>query len=241
MWILAKILVWLIDCQRGRVCVINRLMTFLFLSLLFLFYHIFAYIELTPIDYYPTFAIKFMHCPVKDASLLMSVFFGTHCAGRFLGVPLSFVLRTRTMIIINLILTTIACVVLLPVQSLSELLWISAALSGIAVATTYATTVLWTAESVAISGQVASIVVAGGSFGSVIQPQIVGRLFEVPAAGGPMSMVYLLVTAALVHIVLFVCMLVFVAQCFTGRHFPEQRLQETVVSVPMTTQTLVEH
>ena len=211
-------------------------MTFLFLSLLFLFYHIYAYVELTPIAYFPTFAIKFMHWPVKDASLLMSVFFGTHCAGRFLGVPLSFVLRPRTMIIINLILTTIAYVILLPVQSLPKLLWASAALSGIGMATTFATTVLWTAESVAISGRVASIVVAGVSSGSIVKPQIVGRLFDIPAAGGPMSMVYLLVTAAVLHIVLFVCMLVFVARCITGR----QRLQETVGGVPMTEQTLVE-
>jgi len=217
------------------VCCANRLMTFLFFSLLFMFYHIYAYVELTPIDYFATFAIKFMHWPVKDVSLLMSVFFGNHCAGRFLGVPLSFVLRPRTMIFINLILTTIAYVILLPVQSLSELLWVSAALSGLGMATTYATAVLWTAESVAISGRVASIVVAGGSFGSVIQPQIVGRLFEVPAAGGPMSMVYVLVGAALVHIVLFVCMLVFVARCLTGRHHPDQRLQEITVGVPMDT------
>jgi len=211
-------------------------MTFLFLSLLFLFYHIYAYIEMTPIAYFPTFAIKFLHWPVKDASLLMSVFFGTNCAGRFLGILLSFVLRPRTMIIINLIVTTIAYVILLSVQSLSKLLWASAALSGIGMATTFATTVLWTAESMVFSGRVASIVVAGFSFGNVVQPQIVGRLFEIPAVGGPMSMVYFLITAALVHIILFVCMLVFAARCLTGR----QLLRETVVGVPMTSQTLVE-
>jgi len=208
-----------------------------FLSLLFLFYHIYAYVELTPIAYFPTFAIKFLHWPVKDASRLMSVFFGTNCAGRFLAIPLSFILRPRTMIIINLILTTIAYFILLPVQSLSKLLWASAALSGIGMATTFGSTVLWTAESVAISGRVASIVVAGLSLGSVVQPQIVGRLFEVPAVGGPMSMVYVLITAVLLHIVLFACMLVFVARCFTGR----QLIQATVVGVPMTTQTLVEN
>ena len=50
----------------------HRLMTFMFLMLLFLFYHIYAYIELTPIDYFPTFAIKFLNWPVNDVSLLMS-------------------------------------------------------------------------------------------------------------------------------------------------------------------------
>jgi len=206
-------------------------MTYIFLSLLFLFYHIFAYVELTPMEYLPTFAIKFMRWPVSEVSLLMSIFFGTHCAGRFLGVPLSFVLRPRTMIIVNLFLTTAACCILLSMQRLPELLWASAALFGIGMATTYATAVLWTAESVTVSGRVASIVVGGGSFGSVIQPQIVGRLFDVPAAGGPMSMVYVLITASLVHTVLFVCMLLFVARC---------HVRETVVSVPTSSPTLVE-
>jgi len=127
------------------------------------------------------------------------------------------------MIIINLFLTTIAYIILLPVQSLSELLWVSAALSGIGMATTFATTVLWTAESVAISGRVSSIVVSGCSLGSVIQPQIVGRLFDVPAAGGPMSMVYVLVTAALLHIVLYISMLLFVFRCLADQRRPHSQ------------------
>ena len=100
-------------------------------------------------------------------------------------------------------------------------MWASAALSGMGMATTLATTVLWTAESLTISGRVASIMVAGKSLGSVIQPQIVGRLFDEPAAGGPMSLVYVLVTASLVHVVLFAFMWVFVSRCLHD-HRPEE-------------------
>jgi len=216
-------------------------MRFIFLALLFVFYHIYAYIELIPVDYFSTFAIKFLQWPVKDVSLLMSVFFGTHCAGRFLGVPLSFVLRPRTMIIINLLVTTVGYVILLPVRQLPELLWASAALSGIGMATTFATTVLWSAQSVTVSGRVASIVVAGESSGSVIEPQIVGRLLGVPAAGGPMSMVYVLVTAAVVHIVLFACLLTFASRCVSDHRLAELQLQhqETLVGAPTSTQTAV--
>ena len=181
-----------------------------------------------------------MQWPVKNVSLLMSVFFGTSCAGRFLGVPLSFVLRPRTMIIINLFLTMIAYVMLLAVQSLPELLWASAALSGSGMATTFATALLWSANSVEVSGRVGSITVSGASLGSVIQPQIVGRLFDVPAAGGPMSMVYVLVTAALLHIALFICMLVFVARCHVNHHPTDLQLQETVDDAPTSLQTVVE-
>ena len=80
-----------------------------------------------------------------------------------------------------------------------------------------------TAESLTISGRVASIMVAGKSLGSVIQPQIVGRLFDEPAAGGPMSLVYVLVTASLVHVVLFAFMWVFVSRCLHD-HPPSRRV-----------------
>jgi len=188
-------------------------------------------------EYFPTFAIKFLDWPVKDVSLLMSLFFGTNCLGRFLGVLLSFKLRPRTMLIANLLLTTVAYVILFPVKNLPELFWASAALAGIGMSTTFATTVLWVAESVAISGRVASIVVASGSFGSIVQPQIVGRLFDVPAAGGPMSMVYVLVTSALAHIALFTCMLIFVSRCFGDRRSAE--LQEPI-NVPISTRSVGE-
>jgi len=213
---------------------------FIFLALLSLLYHVFGYLETTPVDYFPTFAIKFLQWPAKDASLLMSVHFGTHFAGRFLGIPLSCVLRPRTMIIINLIVTMIAYVILLPVKSLPELLWASAALAGIGMATTMATTLLWMSESIAISGRVAAIVIANYSFGSIVEPQIVGRLFDVPEVGGPMSMVYLLVTAALVHIAIFICMLVFVARCLTGHQSSELRGIEIDVSAPASTRPVVE-
>jgi len=182
-----------------------------------LFYHTYVYIEVTPTEYLATFAFKFLHWPVNDVSLLMTLFFGTHFLGRFLGIPLSFVLRPRTMVIINLIVTMIAYVILLPVKGLPVLLWVSAALAGIGMATTYVTTLLWISESITISVRVSAIVTASGSFGSIVQPQVIGRLFDVPAVGGPMSMVYVLVTAALTHVALFNSMLMFVAQCFNNK------------------------
>jgi len=191
-----------------------------------------------------------MQWPVNDASLLMSLFFGAHSAGRFLGVPLSFVLKPRTMNIINLLSIVVAYVMLLPVKSLPELLWAAAALSGIGMATTVATTVLWAAESMTISGRVSSVVVASLSCARIIQPQVVGRLFDEPAVGGPMSMVYVLVTAALALCAVFICTLVFVARCvgdqrlvFVARCIGDQRpgnLPDTEDNAPNSTRSVVE-
>jgi len=184
----------------------------IFLALIALFYYVYVCVARTTVDYFPTFAIKFLRWPVKNTSLLESLYFGAHSLGRFLGVPLSFVLRPRTMIVINLLLTLIASVILLPVKIIPELLWASSALAGIGSATTFATALLWVSELIPIDGRVASVVVASGSVGGIVQPQIVGRLFQVPAVGGPMSLVYVSVTAALIHIASFTCMLLFAAR-----------------------------
>jgi len=86
-------------------------------------------------------------------------------------------------------------------------------------------------ESIAISGRVASIVVASESVGCIIQPQVVGRLFDVPVAGGPMSMAYVLVASSLIHVVLFICMLLFVARC--RGTYQSAKLQETSLNAPV--------
>jgi len=52
-----------------------------------------------------------------------------------------------------------------------------------------------------------------------------------------MTMVYVLVTAALVHIVLFACMLVFAARCLVDHRPTDLQLQ---VNAPTSTHTVVQ-
>jgi fucose permease len=179
-----------------------------FIVLIFLFYHIYLYVELVPIAYMTAFSVKYLKFPVSDASLLMSLFYGFHFGGRVLGVPVSTCLRPRTMILIDLSLTAVAYLLLLVfINVWPAIVWPSAALSGLAMATTFATGVLWISETIPVSGRVASVFVIGYSAGGMIGPLCVGRLFD---AWTPMWYVYVVVIASVSHVVLFLGMMAFV-------------------------------
>jgi MFS transporter, FHS family, Na+ dependent glucose transporter 1 len=192
-----------------------------FILLVFLYYHIYLYVELVPIAYMTTFTVKYLKFPVSDASLLMSLFYGFHLGGRVLGVPVSTYLRPRTMILVDLSLTAVAYLSLLAfVHVWPAIMWPSAALAGLSMATTFATGVLWISETIPVSGRVASVFVIGYAFGGMIGPLCVGRLFDIST---PMWYVYIVVAASVSHVVLFLCMLAFVR-----RHGDRMRSAATV-------------
>lgn len=181
----------------------------IFLFMLFMFYFLYIYIEGLPLAYFTAFAIKHLDWSVHYATLLMALFYGMHCAGRVVGVPLSIVLKPRTMVVMNLIITAVAYILLLFVNVYEGVMWISAILAGFGMSSTFAAMVLWVSETVQITGRVASVLLVGGSVGGMTGPLIVGQLFD---AVSPMWMVYILVIASLLHITLFLILFFFVGK-----------------------------
>jgi len=180
--------------------------TLILLVLLFLFYYVYLYIENIPSAFFPTFAIKYLSWSVRDSTLLMSVFFGFHCGGRLLAIPLSIFMRPRTMIVLNLAVVAVAYTLLLFIASTDSLMWIVAAMAGLGMASTFASMVLWVSEMVPISGKVASVMLIGSSIGGATGPVIVGVLIDLYT---PMWMVYVLISSGFIHIIIFVAMFLF--------------------------------
>lgn len=187
---------------------VYRIVYAAFMVLIFLFYHVYLYVELIPVAFMTTFAVKYLKFPVRNAALITSVFFGFHFSGRLIGIPLSTCLRPRTMVALNVSLTAASYLLLIAfVNVWPSIVWVSSAMSGLSMATTFATGILWIADRVPMTGRVASVILVGSSLGGVIGPQLVGRLFE---ALTPMWFVYTIVAASFCHVVLFGCMLAFV-------------------------------
>lgn len=185
-----------------------------FIALIFAFFHLYLYVEMIPIAYLTSFSVKYLNFSIQDASLLLSVFFGSHFTGRLLGIPLSAFLRPRTMVIIDLAATAFANLLLLAfVNVWPAVVWPSAALAGLSMATTFATATLWIADRVPLSGRVASVLVGGSALGGVVGPLFVGRMFD---SSTPMWFVYVLVASSVGHVVLFGGMLAFTSR-FGGR------------------------
>jgi fucose permease len=189
----------------------NRFAYAAFIVLIFLFYHLYLYVEMIPIAYLTSFSVKYLNFSIQDASLVLSVFFGSHFTGRMLGIPLSVVLRPRTMVIVNLTATALANMLLLAfVNVWPAIVWPSAALAGLSMATTFATAALWIADRVPLTGRLASVLVGGSALGGVFGPLFVGRMFE---SSTPMWFVYSTVAASVGHVLLFGVMVAFVGRC----------------------------
>jgi len=182
-----------------------------FIIMIFLFYHIYLWVEMILIAFLTTFSVKYLNFPVHNASLLISIFFGFHFVGRLLGIPLSTFFRPRTMVIVNLSMTVTAYLLLLAfVNVWPAIVWPSAALAGLSMATTFATGVLWIADRIPVTGRVSSVLLVGSASGGVIGPLFVGVMFD---SSTPMWFVYALVAASLCHTVLFIGMMAFVGRC----------------------------
>jgi len=183
----------------------------LFCVLIFLFYHVYLYVELVPIQFMTTFTVKYLGFPISDASLLMSLFYGFHFGGRIIGIPLSTFFRPRTMVIMDLVVTAVAYLLLFAfVKVWPAVIWPSAAMAGLGMATTFPTGVLWISEAIPVTGRVAAIMIIGYAIGGMIGPMIVGTLFE---SSTPMWFVYIVVVTSVIHVILFFNMMVFVHRC----------------------------
>jgi MFS transporter, FHS family, Na+ dependent glucose transporter 1 len=173
-----------------------------------LFYTVYAYVELLPVQFMTSFIVKYLGFPVHNASFLLSIFYGLHIAGNVIGVIISAFLRPRTMMLANLFMTVVSYLLLIAfVNVWPPIIWISSAGAGLAMATTWATGVLWISDIIPVTGLVASIMVIGYSSSGMVAPMFVGHLFE---SSTPMWFVYVVVAASIVHVVLFLCMMAFV-------------------------------
>ena len=115
------------------------------------------------------------------------------------------------MVIIDLVVTAAAYLLLLVfVRVWPAVIWPSAAMAGMAMATTFPTGVLWISEAIPVTGRVAAIMVIGYSVGGMIGPMIVGTLFE---SSTPMWFVYVVVAASVTHVILFFNMMLFIRRC----------------------------
>ena len=170
----------------------------------------YLYGELTSITYLATFSIKYLDFPVRDASLLMSLFYGFHFASRLIGIPVSAFLRPRTMLISTLSMTAVSNLLLLTLVNVwPTVIWVSIAMVGLSMGTTFATSVLWIGDQTPVTGRVASVMLVGASLGGVVGPLIVGQLFD---SSTPMWFVYVVVMASVCHVILLAGLIYFVGR-----------------------------
>ncbi|ESO09594.1 hypothetical protein HELRODRAFT_190567 [Helobdella robusta] len=193
----------------GNFELLNRTSKIIYLCLLFIMAMLNMYIEILPINFLVSFAVKHLKWSVMDSSLLLSCFFTAHFVGRILAVLTSACIRPIKMISANIVLTAIGCTSLLLSNTSPLIVWAAVTVAGLGVSNTFPSTVLWVSETVPVSGRISSIMIAGASVGTISSPYFVSLL---TVNYGTFSFIYVLISAALAHVVVFIFLYLFITK-----------------------------
>ena len=173
-----------------------------------------------------SFVIEGLGWEVRKGPWITSLFWGATTVGRVINTPLSLVLSPTQMLTFNLFLTTVAYVIMAFCTHINEwFLWISVAMAGFALSSTFAATFLWNSNVMAVTGAIAGVFMAGTAVGGVVGSALAGYLFDYRSH---MWVVYLSLIAALGHVVLFgfsTCLV----RCFKPRS--KSLRQEEIVEI----------
>ena len=151
----------------------------IFIVLVFVFYHIQRYGITIPPMYLNSFAIKYLDFPVQRAALLVSLFFAFQFISRLIGIAVAALVLPIKMLIFNVVSTAVFYVLLLAfVNVWPTIIWITIPLVSLSLATTFAAGMLWISDRVTITGRVSAIILIGHSTGAILCSIIVGQLFE---------------------------------------------------------------
>lgn len=135
------------------------------------------------------------------AAYLTSAFWGSFTFGRLLGIWISTRLRSRTIIVLDLIGCALSAFVILLWRESSLALWIGTFGLGLSMASIFPTILMLAGERMRITGAITGWFLVGSGAGSMLLPWLIGQIF---VRTGPEAMTtVLLVDIALTLAVLF--------------------------------------
>ena len=178
-----------------------------------------AYIDLFP-SFLVTFIMEQVQWTQKSASTLTSVYFGTYGAGNFIGIfILAYISSTKLIAFAYISSGVMILGVLLSVlNTQTELIWITVALSGITMSAILPMLFTWTQENVTpITGRMASCLLISGSLGVMVNPLLLGYMMEVYS---PMWFIYLSLAETIFCATLFTTALV-LSRVYSAKDKPE--------------------
>jgi MFS transporter, FHS family, Na+ dependent glucose transporter 1 len=170
----------------------------LFCLLLFLFY---VGLELGFGNWVYTYALTLGLGTTITAAYLTSAFWGSFTIGRLLGVWISTRLRSKTILIMDLIGCTISTIVIMLWKDSNPALWVGTIGLGVSMASIFPTIFILAGERMQITGAIAGWFLVGSGAGSMFLSWLIGQIF---ARTGPRTMTtVLLVDIGAIMLVLF--------------------------------------
>lgn len=112
------------------------------------------------------------------AAYLTSAFWGSFTIGRLLGIPIAARFRPGAILLTDLVISLAGVGIILLLSNSYLALWIGTIITGLAIASLYATTLSFAERRMAISGRVTGWFFVGSGAGGIFLPWLIGQLFE---------------------------------------------------------------
>ena len=173
-------------------------------------------LELTPRSFLTSFVVSRLSWTVRDATLLLSVFYAAFGSGRLVAVPLSLVISPAATLIVNIIFIGAGYTTLLMIDFVVHLnpifVWIGSGLIGFGLSSSFACLVLVVPTTrpkydgrrkppyLPLSITLSALGI-GCNVGAILFPVLVGNLFDLQS---PMWMVYIAIFVTVSEAVLLV-------------------------------------
>ena len=178
-----------------------------FLVLIFIFYYFCIWLDCIPGYLLAVFVVNGLGWPNKYGALVTSVYFGAHGLGRLLGIPLSFGMSPRNILIMDIVLAAVGLIMLLFVNIYQHIVWISVVIFGIGAGSMFATGMLWAECYIEITAASAATMQGGAAIGKMTGPVMTGLLMDKFTY---MSFVYILLGANSAVAIIFTVIIVYV-------------------------------
>jgi fucose permease len=166
---------------------------------LFLFFYVGAEIAFGGWIY--TYAVELKLAPATQAAYLTSGFWLAFTVGRLLSVPLAIRFAPRRIIAVALLGCVCFMGLVFVFADSVVVLWIAALGAGFCMAPVYPSGFTLAVQGLKLTARASGVILLGDSFGGMILPWLVGRVFE---TAGPRAMVHLVLGSLICDSLAFV-------------------------------------
>ena len=184
-----------------------RCFKFGFYVLLFVFFLFLDVCEVVGGKYLAVFTVEELGWTVKSGALITLTFWAAHGIGRLIGVFTSFIISSRGMLYMALVLLCIGYITLLFAHVMGEIgVYVAIMIAGLGNATIFPSMLLWSSSVLSSSNAVSSVCLISSCLGIAAGYVIIGGLMDLL---GYMSYVYSMVTCSVLALVTFIIMQVY--------------------------------
>ncbi len=150
----------------------------IFYSILFVCVYLYFSIELFAALFLAPLVVKGLGWSQSSGALITALFFGSHGAGRLLGVVLATKVKPWILLTVDLVLMLIGDVLMLVSPAHSSVMWVAAVVLALGCSSFYASMIVFAHDYMSVTGWTGTVLAAGMIAPHLLTPIAVGNILE---------------------------------------------------------------